>query len=511
MTCVAVKLTSFPLARARLNPIARAWLGAGYSAFGVWAHDVPIEYWPAGAAPPLPDVTADVPGAFPGIRIGLVGSPTSAAAERLKADAAVIGQMASVESDLDAMTAELVDRQDELLAIYDLIRSTRSQLDLHLTLGTLARQMARLLKASLGFAMVSTDNGQHLLAATPPGWIDGPTIRSVLEGVQGGTPRDMLLPAPMFAGRPSGSARHVLALRVSVGKAFAGIGVGRESGPFAAPAVKLALAIAEQAGAYIENALFYHESVQQVRLESEMQMAADVQRHLLPRRWPAVAGLDLHASARPASVVGGDFYDVLSLGPDRTFVALGDVTGKGAAAALVMSMTRAAIRSAVRNGDRADPGDVLRHTITSLHDDLDELGMYATTFLASFDARTREVAYVSAGHSPVIHRPAAGPSVLWTPEEPPLGMIDRVATGTRTIALAPGDVLVIATDGFNEARDPDAALFGTDRLLATVDRVHGGTAADIGKHLSEAVRAFQRGREQDDDQTLLVMKGTRAE
>ncbi len=511
MTCLAVKLSSFPLARARLNPIARAWLGAGYTAFGVWAHDVAIECWPAGAAPPPPDVAADVPGMFPGIRIGLVGSAAPGAVERLKADAAVIGQMATAESDMDAMTAELVDRQDELLAIYELIRSTRSQLDLHLTLGTLARQMARLLKASLGFAMVRTTNGQHLLAATPPGWIDGPTIRSVLEGVQGGTPRDLLLPPPMFAGRPSGSARYVLALPVSVGKAFAGIGVGRESGPFAAPAVKLALAIAEQAGAYIENALFYHESVQQVRLESEMQMAAEVQRRLLPRRWPSVAGLDLHASARPASVVGGDFYDVLSVGSDRTFVTLGDVTGKGAAAALVMSMTRAAIRSAVRSGERADPGDVLRQAIASLSDDLDELGMYATTFLACFDRRTREVGYVSAGHSPVIHRPAAGPSVLWTPEEPPLGMIDRVATGTRTITLSPGDVLVIATDGFNEARDPDGELFGTDRLLAAVDSVHGESAGDIGKHLSEAVRDFQRGREQDDDQTLLVMKGARPE
>ena len=249
---MAVKLSSFPLARARLNPIARAWLGAGYSAFGVWAHDVAIECWPAGTAPPAPDVVADVPGAFPGIRIGLVGSPTPGASERLKADAAVIGQMATVEADMDAMTAELVDRQDELLAIYDLIRSTRSQLDLHLTLGTLARQMARLLKASLGFAMVRTANGQHLLAATPPGWIDGDTIQSVLDGVQGGTPRDLLLPPPMFAGRSSGSARYVLALPVSVGKAFAGIGVGRESGPFTAPAVKLALAIAEQAGAYID-------------------------------------------------------------------------------------------------------------------------------------------------------------------------------------------------------------------------------------------------------------------
>ena len=97
----------------------------------------------------------------------------------------MIGQMATVEADMDAMTAELVDRQDELLAIYDLIRSTRSQLDLHLTLGTLARQMARLLKASLGFAMVRTANGQHCSPPRRPGGSTA-TRLAVVEGVQGG-------------------------------------------------------------------------------------------------------------------------------------------------------------------------------------------------------------------------------------------------------------------------------------------------------------------------------------
>jgi sigma-B regulation protein RsbU (phosphoserine phosphatase) len=299
----------------------------------------------------------------------------------------------------------------------------------------------------------------------------------------------------------------VLALPVNVAKAVAGIGVGREGAPFTAPEVKLAHAVAEQMGAYIDNALFHHESVQQVRLESEMQMAADVQRHLLPRVWPQMSGLDVFASAKPASAVGGDFYDFVRLGADRLFVALGDVTGKGTAAALVMSMTHAALRSAVRVSDDGDPAQVLNHTITSLYDDFDSLGMYATAFVGCYDVPSREVRFVSAGHSPLVYQPHDGPGALLIPEEPPIGMLESCSSAARAVRLDAGDVLVVATDGFNEARDPDGAWFGTDRLIEAVERSRQQPAAAIAAEVSTAVRRFQRGRPSEDDQTLVVLKG----
>jgi sigma-B regulation protein RsbU (phosphoserine phosphatase) len=496
----------FPLARTRLDSVASAWLASGAAGFGVWLGDTNLEYWPAGATAEIPDLTARVPGVPAAFRIGIAGLDASAR-PRLEADASVLGDLASVESDIEAMTSELAERQDELLALYELIRSTRSQLDLHLTLGSLARQMTRLLKASLGFAMVMLDDGRHLLAAAPPGWIDADAVSSILSNVQGSRARELLLAPRVGPGHPSGRPRHVLALPVTVAKATACIGVGREGRAFSAPEVKLAEAVAEQAGAYIENALFYHESVQQVRLETEMRMAAEVQRHLLPREWPSVAGLDLYASATPASAVGGDFYDVLPVAPGRLFVALGDVTGKGAAAALVMSMTHAALRSAVRLAGAADPADVLRHTIASVYEDFDALGMYATALLGCYDAGAREVRLVSAGHSPVVHRPASGPSTLIVPEEAPLGMLDGCSSESRGFSLGPGDVLVVATDGFNEARDPDDACFGTERLLAIVDESWERPAAAIAAAISDAVRRFQRGRAPEDDQTLVVLRG----
>jgi sigma-B regulation protein RsbU (phosphoserine phosphatase) len=292
------------------------------------------------------------------------------------------------------------------------------------------------------------------------------------------------------------------------GQIIAALGVARGGPPFAAPDVKLARVIAEQAGAQIENAMLHHESLAQARLQAEMRVAARVQRDLLPRTWPRVAGLDLYASARPASAVGGDFYDVLALGEGRIFVTLGDVTGKGAPAALVMAMTRAALRGAVRATADADPGHVLRYAIASLYDDFSELGMYATTFIGRYDAFSRELCYVSAGHSPVIYRPAAGGPELLLPDEPALGMLDTATAPTRRVALYPGALLVVATDGFNEARDPDNELFGIDRLLAAVEAVHDREAAGIGAALAGGVDRFQRGRLPDDDQTLLVLKGS---
>jgi sigma-B regulation protein RsbU (phosphoserine phosphatase) len=497
-------MSSFLLPRAPLAAIARAWLSTTSQGFGVWRDGAVLEYWPDDATPGEPEVAIKVPGFPPDFRIGLVGVWGPVRQDRLEADAALIGAIARGESDLEAMTAELVDRQDELLTIYEILRSTRRQLDLQETLRILAREVARLLKASHGFAVLGTGVADAGLAMSPDAWIGDGEARALLGRVQA-SHRDLVATAEQ---RVVASAGCLLVTPVEAqGEIIAALGVARDGPPFSAPDVKLARVIAEQAGAQIESALLHHESLAQARLQTEMRVAAQVQRDLLPRTWPSVAGLDMYASARPASVVGGDFYDVLALGAGRLFVTLGDVTGKGAPAALVMAMTRAALRSAVRATADADPGHVLRYAIASLYEDFTELGMYATTFIGRYDAPSRELSYVSAGHSPVIHRPASGPPELLLADEPALGMLDDATAPTRRVSLDAGALLVVATDGFNEARDPDGELFGIDRLLASVEAIHDLEAAGIGAALAADVELFQRGRLPDDDQTLLVLKG----
>jgi sigma-B regulation protein RsbU (phosphoserine phosphatase) len=499
-----VSTSPFPLPRAPIDAVARSWLSSSAEGFGIWLDGALVEYWPDEATPREPEITAKVPGLTPDFRIGLVGVSGPVRQERLEADAALIGAIARSESDLEAMTAELVDRQDELLTIYEILRSTRSQLDLQVTLRILAREVARILKATHGFAVVSARAGQRWLAASPDGWIGDDEAEALLAKVQAS--RRDLVAAPE---QPRDSTPGFLLVTPveAQNEVIAALGVARHGAQFSAPDVKLARVIGEQAGAQIENALLHHESLAQERLQAEMRVAAQVQRDLLPRTWPLVAGLDLYATARPASAVGGDFYDVLALGNSRIFLTLGDVTGKGAPAALVMAMTRAALRSAVRATAEADPGSVLRYAIASLYDDFTELGMFATTFIGRFDGPSRELRYVSAGHSPVIHRPAGGPAELLLADEPALGMLDDATAPTRRVALDAGAVVIVATDGFNEARNPDGELFGIERLLASVEAVHDRAAGDIGAALVADVERFQRGWPLDDDQTLLVLKG----
>lgn len=492
------------LPRAAIGAVARSWLATTARGFGLWLEGNVLEYWPDDEAPAEPDITVKVPGLSPDFRIGLVGVSGPVPRDRLEADAALVGAIARSESDLEAMAAELVDRQDELLTIYEILRSTRRQLDLQETLRILAREGARLLKASHGFAVLGGDAADGRLATSPDPWIGQAEAQALLAKVRAS--RRDLVATPDQRLVPSMDCLLVAPVEAQ-GQVIAALGVARSNPPFAAPDVKLARVIAEQAGAQIENALLHHESLAQARLQAEMRVAARVQRDLLPRAWPTVPGLDLYASARSASAVGGDFYDVLALGAGRLFVTLGDVTGKGAPAALVMAMTRAALRGAVRATADADPAHVLRYAIASLYDDFSELGMYTTAFIGRYDTSSRELCYVSAGHSPVIYRPAAGGPELLLADEPALGMLDDVAAPTSRVRLDRGALLVVATDGFNEARDPADEFFGIDRLLASVEAVHDREAAGIGAALAHDVDRFQRGRPPDDDQTLLVLKG----
>jgi len=268
------------------------------------------------------------------------------------------------------------------------------------------------------------------------------------------------------------------------------------------------LAIVEQASALIENALVQRERVAEAALHTEMQLAARVQRDLLSRTWPTRRGLDLFATALPASQIGGDFYDFMALGEDGLFVCLGDVSGKGVPAALVMAMTRSVLRNAVRTSP-PEPHWLLRAAAGSLYDDLTALEMFATMFVGLFDARSRELRYINAGQAPVIYRTASNStSLLLTPDEPPLGMLPTTQSrADHRLHLDRGDLLVIASDGINESRSPQDELFGYRRVMEVIDRAAPRSAAEIAQQVLAGVERFRRGRPPTDDQTIVVLKG----
>jgi sigma-B regulation protein RsbU (phosphoserine phosphatase) len=435
------------------------------------------------------------------LELGLVGAKPGARF-RLDADAATLAALIKSEHDGDLLAAELVDRQDEILALYDLARSSRNKLDLPVTLQTVADEMRRLLKADLGFIALLPDTGLPLIVTAPEVPLEPGRVGGWLDRIRK-TPR-------VFVGEDaatSPSARHesfVVAPVRTRNAGVAALGAARTR-PFAMPDVKLSQAIAEQAGALIENALAYKERLAAAARNAEMQLAAQVQHDLLPRTWPVLPGIQVHAAARPASAVGGDFYDVLPLGTHGLFACLGDVSGKGVPAAIVMAMAHAAFRCALRTSP-PEPQWLLRSAVGSLYEDFVALEMFATAFLVLYDERTRTLRYVNAGHAPAIYRPHGGPSLLLDADEPPVGMLASSNSPGHVIRWRPGDLLVVATDGFTDSTAPDGSYYGVDRLADAIARVSQRDAHVIVNALLDDVDAFRQGRPAADDQTVLVLK-----
>jgi sigma-B regulation protein RsbU (phosphoserine phosphatase) len=221
--------------------------------------------------------------------------------------------------------------------------------------------------------------------------------------------------------------------------------------------------------------------------------------------WPSLPGVQVHAAARPASAVGGDFYDVLPLGSHGLFACLGDVSGKGVPAAIVMAMAHAAFRCALRTSP-PEPQWLLRSAVSSLYDDFVALEMFATAFLVLYDERTRTLRYVNAGHAPAIYRPHGGPSLLLDADEPPIGMLASSNSAGHVLRWRPGDLLVVATDGFTDSTAPDNSYYGVDRLADAIARAAQRDAHVVVSALMDDVDAFRQGRPASDDQTVLVLK-----
>jgi sigma-B regulation protein RsbU (phosphoserine phosphatase) len=295
------------------------------------------------------------------------------------------------------------------------------------------------------------------------------------------------------------------------GEQTAALGVlNRPGRPFASPDLKLVRTLADQAAARIENVLLHAEAVERARFDAEMQLAQRVQMRLQPTSTPAVQGLQAWARSRPALEVGGDFFDLI-LRPDGSFVmVVGDVSGKGMPSALLMAMTRTVLRGMARFVPVIRSEAMLGRANGDLFDDFSEVGMFATAFVATYHPANRLVTFANAGHSPVIYCPAAGAPRMLEAGSPPLGVLPSARIDAEQVTLGPGDVLVAATDGFSEAWSPDGEMFGYERLIATIQHLASGSAAEIGAGLFAAVEAYGGGRPQDDDQTLIVVKGVPA-
>jgi sigma-B regulation protein RsbU (phosphoserine phosphatase) len=240
-------------------------------------------------------------------------------------------------------------------------------------------------------------------------------------------------------------------------------------------------------------------------LRQELEIARRMQMSILPRGFARRAEVDVASLILPAREVGGDFYDWFMLDEHRLGVVIADVSGKGVPAAFFMAIARTLLKVSARF--LASPAQTLARANQLLAADNDEM-MFVTLFYGVLDLRSGRLAYASGGHNPpALRRAGGGVALLPAPGGMALGVEPQARFGDGELALAPGDVLFLYTDGVTEARDPRDALFGEDALLGALAALPPDAPAEAyPPHVAAAVDAFAQDAPQADDITCVALR-----
>jgi sigma-B regulation protein RsbU (phosphoserine phosphatase) len=285
------------------------------------------------------------------------------------------------------------------------------------------------------------------------------------------------------------------------------LGPKRSEAAYSSADMKMLQALASQTGLALEVSELARslatEAAQRERANREMEIAREVQERLFPQEMPQLPGAAVAGFCRPAQGVGGDDYDVIDLGDGRIGLAIGDVSGKGISAALLMASLRASLRGVTLDG----PRDFARlmHKVNRLVYEASASNRYATFFFGSYEPLTHMLECVNAGHNPpvvlrgdqVIRLQADGPVV---------GLLPTAPYTEQKIQLQPGDALVLYTDGISEAMNNSDEEWGEERMIAAAQSANDKTACALLETIFAAADGFTAGAPQHDDMTLLVLK-----
>jgi sigma-B regulation protein RsbU (phosphoserine phosphatase) len=271
--------------------------------------------------------------------------------------------------------------------------------------------------------------------------------------------------------------------------------------PFSEDDLRVLTALANVAAAKIENVRLLEESLEKRRLEEDMRMAAEIQNGLLPRHAPHIPGWDLAGSNQPCRTVGGDYYD-FALERGRLLLALGDVSGKGTGAALLMTVLRAAVRAHWTEPGLAEAVGRINRTVCQNVPS----SKYVTFFLAALDPASGRLDFVNAGHNPPILVRASGDFEKLSAGGLVLGIFENVSYEGGSVEMRKGDTLIVYSDGVTETWDPDGEEFGEDKLIAFAvsGREHGAEA--VQNAILGEIERFEQGARATDDRTLVVLK-----
>ena len=271
---------------------------------------------------------------------------------------------------------------------------------------------------------------------------------------------------------------------------------------------QLLLAFASHAASALERSLLLNEARNAQRLQLEIDMGRSIQTEFLPASLPQIDGYEIAAWWEPAEQVSGDYYDLVDLPDGRLGLVVADVSGHGVASSLIMASVRAMLRVLAKG--ESQPEKILSALSHSIDPDLGS-GRFITCLLAALNPATHEIAFANAGHSPALHFARSTGTFHELPSGcPPIGFsVEHAVTAGKPVAMEPGDLLVLATDGTIELKNEQGEMFGTPRLESLIRENRRQPAPNLLGTIRAAIAAFHPARRPPDDITLLILERKR--
>ena len=278
----------------------------------------------------------------------------------------------------------------------------------------------------------------------------------------------------------------------------------KDLGGFSNNDQRLLSIIASQSAQIIENARLYVEEKQLRRYENELEMARNIQEGLIPKEVPKTKKLDISSFFNPADEVGGDYFDYLDLGNDKVGIVMADVSGHGAAAALVMTMMKGIVHAIT--SDFESPEKALAE-FNAILNQIGPKEKFVTMIFLVFDLKQMKLLYSSAGHPPLVfYNSKSKTCELVEFICPALGISSLSQYKQKQMTLSSGDLILIYTDGVTEAFNEEQEMFEETRLLKTVQEVAKQTSAKTIEHIKKKLKEFTEDASQSDDVAMIAIK-----
>ncbi len=405
---------------------------------------------------------------------------------------------------------ELKARLLELESLYDLGLSLSGQLDLSALADEVLYRSISLTDARKGTLVLLGERGMAPLSRSVGGDLLPPEALGAWELPEGEVAINNDAALVPTAGVRLSECQKCLAISIAVpGRRLGVLAVADKESrdgrvlDFTPGDARLLSLFANQAAAAIDTTRLHREALEKERIERELELAAAIQRQILPRELPRIAGLELAGSTLPTRQVGGDYFDLFPLSRGRLGFVVADVSGKGIPAALLVSTVHAAIHLQI------DASETIVELVSRIDRHLQRFAAahkFLTLFFGLIEPDAGLLRYVSAGHNPALLARRDGSIERFSATGVPVGLIPDGSWREETTRFDPGDLLCVYTDGFTEATNADEEEFGLDRLQKGLADRLDLPARDLCDQLFGEVAGFARGVPQYDDQTLLIVR-----